>query len=109
MRGRFFFETSPCELVHRRMRFGWGSRMFRKIGGDMGYSGDACYCEYYAGDIAADFAGGLLDFARERQITEAFVLRLGTKTPSLDARWGSFRVGTSRRWRWRDGWRPSRL
>jgi rhamnose transport system ATP-binding protein len=29
--------------------------------------------------------GGLLDFAKERQIAEDFVIRLGTKTPSLDA------------------------
>jgi rhamnose transport system ATP-binding protein len=29
--------------------------------------------------------GGLLDFAKEREITETFVQRLGTKTPSLDS------------------------
>jgi rhamnose transport system ATP-binding protein len=41
--------------------------------------------------------GGLLDFAREREITESFVKRLGTKTPSLDATLGQLSGGNQQK------------
>ena len=41
--------------------------------------------------------GGLLDFAREREITETFVNRLGTRTPSLDAPLGQLSGGNQQK------------
>jgi rhamnose transport system ATP-binding protein len=41
--------------------------------------------------------GGLLDFAKEREITETYVARLGTKTPSLDASLGQLSGGNQQK------------
>lgn len=41
--------------------------------------------------------GGLLDFSREREITESFVARLGTRIPSLDAPLGQLSGGNQQK------------